>query len=324
MVPPVTSDEPDDMKIGFHKLRRDYARLAPVFLSLLFLIPMAAQSCIPLEGRVPMTAFKEGVSGQFKVGQIVEMETGKVLSFDEFIAHMASYEVIFAGEVHDNPEHHLIQAQILQALMSGYGRIDVGMEFFQSPQQGIIDRYLTGDITELAFIEEVDWERTWGFPYHYYRPLILLAKMGGSRLLALNAPPGIVKKVARGGLDSLDADEREKISDTIDLSHEAHRAYVRRVYEGHSHGELENFEFFYQAQCVWEDTMAHHLASYLQGDHSKIIVFAGNGHIVEKFGIPERTMSRVPVSMVTVMPHPVKGVESLGRRIADFIWLTGH
>jgi uncharacterized iron-regulated protein len=68
--------------------------------------------------------------------------------------------------------------------------------------------------------------------------------------------------------------------------------------------------------------MASHLAEHLASGKGRLIAFAGNGHIVNKFGIPDRTLRRVPASMVTVMPYPLNGKETVDRASADFVWFT--
>ena len=67
----------------------------------------------------------KGSSSQFTEGQIVDTKSARTISFDELIENLGSKNLIFIGEVHDNPEHHLIQVQILQALIERHGPLDV-------------------------------------------------------------------------------------------------------------------------------------------------------------------------------------------------------
>ena len=224
----------------------------------------ALNGCAGMKPEAPVVASIPGVSGQFKVGQIVELQTGRVVSFDQLIEQIATKDLTFVGEEHHNTEHHLIQVQILQALMDCCGPLNIAMEFFQRPAQPSLDRYLRGELSEGEFLDEVKWNEVWGFPYHFYRPLMLLAKEHGVDVLAINAPPEIVKKVGRKGLKSLDEPERNEIAKEIDLSNDAYRTYVRPAYEQHPHRELKKFEYFYEAQCVRDDTMAESLAEYLK------------------------------------------------------------
>jgi uncharacterized iron-regulated protein len=265
----------------------------------------------------------DGISGHFLSNQIVQLETGKAITFDELIEALQTRDLIFIGEVHSDPDHHLIEVQILQALMDRYGSRVVAMEAFQKTQQAVIDRYMTGASTEAEFLEDVKWKEQWGFDYHFYRPLMLLVRETGGGILGINAPNDIVRKVARHGLDSLGPTERNQLASNIDLDNERHRAYINEIYNIPAHGGLKNFEYFYEAQCVWEDTMAENMAEYLRENGGKMVVISGNGHIINKFGIPDRAVKRFSVSMATIMLYPLTDQANLERDTADFIWLTG-
>ncbi len=281
----------------------------------------ALTGCAGTKKSSPITATIPGVSGHFKIGQILEPKTGTVLSFDQLIDQISSKDLIFIGEVHNNPEHHLIQVQILQALVACCGPLSIAMEFFEKPQQSTLDRYFKGKLNEEEFLKEVRWKERWGFDYSFYRPLIRMAKQHGAEVVAINAPGEVVGKVARQGLESLDESERSKIAEEIDLSNEAHRIYAREAYEQPAHRDLK-FDYFYEAQCVWEDTMAESLAEYLKENETKLIAFTGNGHIINQFGIPDRTIERVPVSMVTIMPLPLSKEVTIEKETANYVWLT--
>ncbi|MBN2032338.1 MAG: ChaN family lipoprotein [Deltaproteobacteria bacterium] len=260
----------------------------------------------------------------FHRNQILDLSSGKAVSFSEFMDHISSFDVVFVGETHTNVEHHLIQVQILQALLARVPSLSIGMEFFEQDQQDLLDQYTMGDATEEQFLESVDWKTTWGYPFHFYRPLLLAAKQDRIPVLALNAPRNIVKKVAREGLDGLEERERELIPCELDLGNEAHRAYVLETYERHDSGNLKKFQFFYEAQCVWDETMARNIAEFIKKHSKKIIVFSGNGHISWKFGIPDRTKRRLPVSVVTIMPYQLHETVILEKDMADYVWLTAQ
>jgi uncharacterized iron-regulated protein len=278
--------------------------------------------CAGLRHPQPPTAAIEGVAERFRPGQIVDLASAKVITFEELIAHISSKDLIFVGEAHDNPDHHLIQVQILQAVASRSPFLTMGMEFFQKHQQPMVDRYVQGESTEKEFLEAVNWKRTWGFDYHLYRPLMQFARERRYQVLAINAPNDLVRKVARTGLKALEPSERDQLPKEIDLTQDRHRAFLNGIYKEHSPRDLKDFDFFYEAQCVWEETMAHHLAEHLASGKGRLIAFTGNGHIVNKFGIPDRTARRVPASMVTVMPYPLNGKETIDREIADYVWFT--
>ena len=85
-------------------------------------------------------------------------------------------------------------------------------------------------MTEKEFLEAVDWKKTWGFDYHLYRPLMQFARERKYRVLALNAPNSVVRKVARTGLKSLDPSERDQLPKDIYLNQDKHRSFLQEIY----------------------------------------------------------------------------------------------
>jgi len=290
---------------------------------LLFAFSLIIGGCSAPRPRMPPLASIEGVPGHFAEGRIIDLNNGKSISFDELMDDLQKSDLIFVGEVHDNPEHHLIEVQILQALTVRYGPLTVAMEFFATTQQPALDRYVKEDVSETVFLKDVDWARGWSFPYHFYRPLIFSAREQGNHLIGINLLSSVVRKVARSGLDSLTPEERGHTAQEIDLDNEAHRQYLSEVFKDHSHDDLKDFDYFYQAQCLWEDTMARNIARHLKEDPGRMVVFTGNGHIINRFGIPDRVLRRIPEKMATILLYPLTERLILNKSMADYVWLTG-
>ena len=287
------------------------------------LIMAAISGCAATRKTGPPLATLPGVQGHFGIGRILDLGAGTAISFEDLIDRLASKDLIFVGEVHDNPEHHLVQVQILQALAQRLTPLTLGMEFFQRPSQESLDRYVRGEIGESEFLQAVEWRRSWGYDFHLYRPLLQIAREKGFRVLALNAPSSIARKVAREGLRGLTEEERRLVPPDIDLGNREHREFIHKAYKEHANPDLRRFEDFYEAQCVWDETMAESLAAHLKQEGGKLVVFAGSGHIIHKFGVPDRTVRRFPVPMATVFPYPLEGSSEIERGVADFVWLTG-
>lgn len=278
-----------------------------------------------MKPQMPPLARIEGVPRYFGIGRIVHVDKENTVSFSELIENLVSSDMIFIGEVHDNPEHHLIEVQILQALLARRFSRTVAMEFFAKPRQAAVDRYLSGKSAEPEFLKDVDWKHQWSFDYSFYRPIILEIKENRGRILAINAPNDLVRKVAGSGLKSLSPDERAQLAENIDLSSKRHREYLAEIFKCHTHNQVKNFDNFYAAQCVWEDTMAENIAKYRKKTGNKLIVLTGNGHIINKFGIPDRTFRRVPVKIITIVLLPLgTDMQTIRRGMADYVWLTGN
>ena len=305
-----------------------HSAILNTFLFLLVPVLMMLQACASKHHVMPPLATVEGEKRHFSQGRIIDLKTGKAIDFPALIDRMGQVDVVFVGEVHNNPEHHLIQVQLLQALMTRYAPpVAVAMEFFDTTRQSVLDRFMKGDLDETAFLKEVDWENAWRFPYRLYRPLLWVSRDKGSALLGINAPNRIVRKVARTGLESLTPEERNQVAGDMDLDNKAHRDYLSSIFQQHDSDKkpthsLGNFDYFYQAQCVWDETMAQTIADYMKAHGGKMVVFTGNGHIVNRFGIPERLLRRVDLNVATILLYPLTERTTINKRLADYVWLT--
>jgi len=90
------------------------------------------------------------------------------------------------------------------------------------------------------------------------------------------------------------------------------------VFKSNPHHQIKSFEYFYEAQCAWEDTMAESVARKMAT--GPMVVVIGNGHIQYKYGVPNRAYQRNPVSFRTVYLAPVGSEVDLN--VADYIWVT--
>ena len=66
----------------------------------------------------------------------------------------------------------------------------------------------------------------------------------------------IVDKVFRSGLDSLSEEEKESLPSQMDFSDDAYKERLKKIFEEHEDFKTRNFDFFYQAQILWDETMS--------------------------------------------------------------------
>ncbi|HTZ19074.1 MAG TPA: ChaN family lipoprotein, partial [Dissulfurispiraceae bacterium] len=76
-----------------------------------------------------------------------------------------------------------------------------------------------------------------------------------------------------------------------------------------------NFDFFFEAQILWDETMSQSVADYLASHPDyRMIVLAGSGHLMYGSGIPKRTFRRNGLGYAVVL-----GDGELDKKIADYI-----
>ena len=151
----------------------------------------------------------------------------------KILQELAKVNVVYLGETHDNPEDHKAQLKIIQELYQQHPKIAIAMEMFQRPYQGILDRYLAGELSETQLLEQTQYQKRWGFPWEYYAPIVQFARNNHLPVLALNTPAEVTRKVARQGLESLDESERVYIPDFAEIrtDNAEYRQIIQAAYE---------------------------------------------------------------------------------------------
>jgi len=249
---------------------------------------------------------------------IISGKTGDPISFETLIADLNRVRIVYVGEQHTHPEHHKIQLQVISALFDNNPDLIVGMEMFDTTYQPVLDDWSAGKLDEATFLKRVHWYANWKFDAALYRDILNFIKDHHIRMVGLNIPFHLPAKIAIGGADSLSEDEKKYLPRQIDTKNADHRAYVERIFRMHHIRGRDDFETFYLAQCVWEETMAEAIADNDIG--SKMVILAGNGHIYKKFGIPERAYNRTKAPFRTVYPAAVGTQVTLTD--ADYFWTT--
>ena len=267
----------------------------------------------------PKRLFIKDLSTYYDVGTIISTKTGAAVSFEDLLADLSGVRVIYVGEEHHNRAHHEIQLEIVKAVYKINPNVVVGMEMFDQTYQNILNLWSAGKLDQEAFLQKVHWYANWKYDFALTKDILDFIKNEKIRLIGLNLPFHIPPKIAAGGIENLSDEDRKHLPKTIDTPDDAHRAYVEQVFKQHRVPWMDNFDFFYQAQCVWEDTMASSVALNLNRD--MMIVLTGNGHIVRKFGIPNRVFRRTGADFRTIFLATV-GSE-VENDYADYIWVTG-
>ena len=241
------------------------------------------------------------------------------------IEPLAAADIVFLGETHDSMEDHEAQLEIIKQLYAKNPDLAIGMEMFQRPYQDMLDRYIAAEISEEEFLEESQYERLWGFPWELYAPILRFARENKIPVLALNAPNDAVSRVAREGLETLTAEDLVYIPpiSELDLSNDNYRNFVQGAFGAHgAHGDF-NFDNFFAAQVIWDETMAAAITDYRSlNPDSQVVVLAGQGHVIFGYGIPDRVQRRLgdETNIQKVLLNPNAQFTLYGQAIADMFW----
>ena len=243
------------------------------------------------------------------------VEIPRITDIYRVIEKVADKDIIYVGEAHDRLEHHRVQLQVIMALYKKYKKIAIGMEMFQHPFQQTLDDYTTGEIDEKTFLKKSEYFQRWGFDYNLYREILLFAREYKIPVIALNIKKEIISKVSREGMQSLTDEELKEVPEYFDLSDMDYRERLRGFFEQHTRAMEKNFDFFYQSQVLWDESMSHNLNAFMKKNPDyKIIVLTGVGHMAYGSGIPKRTFRRNGKEYAVIL-----NTGDIEKDVADFV-----
>lgn len=318
-----------DLKLGSSPQRSLLENLAPAGLfAALALLLGCSSAAVPT--KVASETPGEGWASPLRadhalVGRIWESATGRFLSAAELTAQLGTQRYVLLGEKHDNPDHHALQWQTVQAV--GEGGAAPGLVWEMLPRgidprlQTLGSRHFDSDEQLASYLE---WDIR-GWNWEAYRELVW-----GSYQLRLPMLAGNISRSEISALYASDANDspaalgpeaRERLLSDIDTSHcgmlpESQFSAMLRVQQGRDES---------MAQAL------HRLSDVAQ----PAVLIAGNYHVRHDLGVPnyllarDAELRRSQISVVAFI-EVVAGEETASDYLeqsdsiasADYLWFT--
>ena len=251
------------------------------------------------------------------------------VDFEVMLARIADVDVVFVGEMHEDPNTHRLEAAILEGLQRRKRSPVVSLEMFERDAQPGLDAYLAGRISEDEMLKGA---RPWPRYASDYRPLVERAKSESWPVIAANVPRAIAQKVARAGKDAISQlTEAERAVVARDL-HCPLDTYFDRFAESMSAHPAPDqtadekkamAERYYWSQCVKDETMAEAIVAAVQrhapepalsgrADKGPVVHYNGAFHSDFGLGTAERVRRRLPGRRTVVVSMlPVSDLDTL-------------
>ena len=218
---------------------------------------------LPMAAAAPQAAADEAL---FRLSDSAAVNTQTLLS------DMQSADAVLLGEIHDNPRHHELRAQLLR---------EPALK-----QRNIIAEHLdagqvvgAGDIL-LSRLEQAGFDATgWQWPLH--QPLFAAALDQGMTVYGGNLPRDQTRVVFKSRGSSLGVGLQALLLHAP-LSDDSLAALRREIDEGHC-GALPAmmFEGMMAVQRARDASMANELMQHLPA-----VLLSGNGHAWKHLGVP--------------------------------------
>lgn len=248
---------------------------------------------------------------------------GTEVAFGAVVGEAADANVVFFGELHNNPIAHWLQLELSRALYKRKGEhLVLGAEMFESDNQLILNEYLADLIAEKSFEEEA---RLWNNYATDYKPLVQLAKEEGLPFIATNVPRRYANLVYRKGIEQLDSLPHgaraylPPLPIPIDLELPGYKKMAGMM---SGHGGEAMAEQLVQAQAIKDATMAHFIAANYRPE-DLFLHFNGAYHSENKEGIVWYLNRYRPglniVTLSTVEQDVIDSLEKAHQGKADFL-----
>lgn len=184
-------------------------------------------------------------------------QKGKNTSYKALLKDASEADIVFFGELHDNPICHWLEYELTADLYAARGKnLILGAEMFESDNQLIVNEYLSGLVKEKNFEAEA---RLWPNYKTDYKRLLNFARDSSLAFIATNIPRRYAAMVNKSGfeiLNTLDKNALQFIAPLpvkYDSSLACYADMVKMMGDAPSHVTMN----IAKAQAMKDATMAH-------------------------------------------------------------------
>jgi len=259
------------------------------------------------------------------VGKIWSSATHEFIDPSELIENASRTKYLLLGEKHDNPDHHALQALVLDELVNRERAGAVAFEMMNSDSQQRLDTIQEQSLSSLDDLKTyLQWDEE-GWDWNFYGPMLQRVYVAGLPLKAANIDDATMLQIYGGELPTelatvLSQVVMDKLNVDIDESH---------------CGLLPESQFpaMVRVQQSRDGTMAAALGG-ANSDKVNILI-AGNYHVRKDLGVPNYLLARQPmlaekdimtISFSEVDPETDNPADYLQQftdiNAYDYIWFT--
>jgi uncharacterized iron-regulated protein len=192
--------------------------------------------------------------------------------------------VLYVGETHDDPLDHQYELELVRGLLKRKTKFAIGWEMFDTTQQSVIDAWASHAISFKEMMSTTDFQKHWGIYSPVYEEILQIAGNAHIPILALNAPPELTRKIARG--EPLTAKEKAMMPAGFVATEGGYKNFVAMMGDHPGLNEADQ-RLFFAAQNAWDQTMASRILDFeRRNPEVLLLVLTGRGHVSGGYGIP--------------------------------------
>ncbi len=230
------------------------------------------------------------------VGKIWDARAGRLVDEATLTSAVDGAEVVMLGEMHDNPDHHVLQARLVRAIGAAGKRPALAFEMMEEDDQPAIDAAIARAPRDPdAIARAVDWKHSGWYDFAIYRPIFAAGLEAGMPIVGANLPVPLAKAIAMKGQEALTPELRAALQKAEPLPPEVVASLRAEMKAAHCDAPMPDaiLDRLALAQRARDAEMAHRLAAVSQAAGGAILV-TGNGHARTDRGVPASLERELP------------------------------
>lgn len=250
---------------------------------------------------------------------------GNAISYKQMMETLYSKQVVFFGEMHNNPICHWLEYVIADALYQKHTtKMAIGTEMFETDNQLLLDEVTSGIISQESFEKEA---KLWPNYETDYIKLIELSIKHKIPFVGTNIPRRYANLVSKQGFDAIEklSAEAKKYIVPMPIKYqkdEQKNEMFKAMGSMMGHAK-KNPEYMTQAQAIKDATMAYRIAQTMDKGYEYIYHVNGSFHSDVHDGIIPYLKSYKPgLSIATISCCSQDNIDTLEEQNidrADFI-----
>lgn len=227
-------------------------------------------------------------------GKIWSPKESRFVEQQDLLNSILAAPVVLLGEKHDNADHHRLQARIVQSLVENDTRPALVFEMLTDAQADAEKAIHDPDVRWSELDAKLSWsERGWP-EWDSYRQILGVARRSKLPVRAGNALRSEARAVSRGGLTSLEPEDRQRLALRKPLPATAKRVLDEELLASHCGYLPESALPGMSAVQMYRDARLADSVLQATAQGRPVVLIAGAGHVRRDRAVPFFLQQRVP------------------------------